>query len=242
MDLDIEKKRGELVEALARSTITATLAAVHPVLGPLAAGVIGLIPERRAERMRKALLLLARKTEDVDRDLLEQRFLQPSFGDLLEEGMLQAACAFTEERIEHLSSLLAKGLRADELEEARLSRLLHLIGQINDVEVLLLASYIPRLPEDQRKFQELHSETLFRRPDLSNMPLAEIDDARFHESYRDRLVDLRLLDRTYKRPKKGELPEFDPATGQMKAQGLKLATLGRLLLRGIDLIADEDET
>ena len=38
----------------------------------------------------------------------------------------------------------------------------------------------------------------------------------------------------FKKPKRGELPEFDEKTGMVKVGGYEITSLGRLLLRSID--------
>jgi hypothetical protein len=40
---------------------------------------------------------------------------------------------------------------------------------------------------------------------------------------------------TYRKSKKGDMPEFDEKTGMVKASGNSITHLGRLLLRSIDL-------
>jgi hypothetical protein len=54
-------------------------------------------------------------------------------------------------------------------------------------------------------------------------------------------VDFDLLRPKYKKPKKGELPEFDEKTGTLKFSGYDVTSLGKLLLRYID-IAEPDES
>jgi hypothetical protein len=53
---------------------------------------------------------------------------------------------------------------------------------------------------------------------------------RLEGTYCDNLRRLGLLQTKYKKPKKGELPEFDEKTGMMKAGSDQISRLGRLLL------------
>lgn len=66
----------------------------------------------------------------------------------------------------------------------------------------------------------------------------EIDRAALGSEYRRHLVRLGLLSIKYKKPKRGDLPEFDEKSGSMKATGYELTALGRLLLRQIDILKD----
>jgi hypothetical protein len=59
-----------------------------------------------------------------------------------------------------------------------------------------------------------------------------------HGSYQNHLLQLGLLTNTYRKPKSGELPEFDDRTGTLKGSGRSLTPLGRLLLRTIDVLAE----
>lgn len=64
---------------------------------------------------------------------------------------------------------------------------------------------------------------------------AELDKHAIYMSYTDHLVRLGLLRPRFRKPKKGELPEFDEKTGMLKASGYDVTPLGRLMLRYIDL-------
>ena len=65
-------------------------------------------------------------------------------------------------------------------------------------------------------------------------PQEDADRGAVYETYRDRLRRLGLLRATYKKPKKGELPEWDLKTGMIEAGSDKVTPLGQLLLRYID--------
>ena len=63
-----------------------------PIVGPLAAEVIGvLIPNQRVDRIERLLNKLGSKVEGIPKDILDERFKKPEFINLLEDGMFQAA-------------------------------------------------------------------------------------------------------------------------------------------------------
>jgi predicted transcriptional regulator len=62
----------------------------------------------------------------------------------------------------------------------------------------------------------------------------DADRGAVQEIYRDRLRRLGLVRATYKKPKKGEQPEWDLKTGMIKAGSPRITPLSRLLLRYID--------
>ena len=59
----------------------------------------------------------------------------------------------------------------------------------------------------------------------------DADRGAVHQAYRNHLTRLGLA--TYKKPRKGELPEWDLKTGMLKAGSDGITPLGRLLLRRI---------
>lgn len=62
-----------------------------------------------------------------------------------------------------------------------------------------------------------------------------LDAEALYELARAELIRLGLLRIQFKRPAKGQLPEFDDKTGMMKARSRELTLLGRLLLTRIGL-------
>jgi len=62
----------------------------------------------------------------------------------------------------------------------------------------------------------------------------EREAAFIQDSYKAHLVELGLLRPRFRRPGRGELPEFDDKTGMIKAYGHDLTPLGRMLLKYID--------
>jgi len=105
--------------------------------------------------------------------------------------------------------------------------LLFLLIELNDIEVLLLQSYT------RHNDEELHTkhENILWKPLISE----NLDTKVIHENYKDHMVRLGLLKPRFKKPKRGEFPEFDEKTGMFKAQGHNITTLGRVLLRHTDL-------
>jgi hypothetical protein len=107
------------------------------------------------------------------------------------------------------------------------------LGELNDAEVLTLKFYSLGLKAKQ-DFAKLHKE-LFAPLDLSHAaPDRNIDKRALRDSYRNRLLELGLLEPVYKKPETGKVPEFDVKTGRIKATDHKVTRLGKMLLRYID--------
>jgi hypothetical protein len=118
-------------------------------------------------------------------------------------------------------------------------RLLRLLAEIDDGQIIVLASYLHKNHEDDA-FRERHKDILDPVPVHSGSDQDEIDTAALHELARAELLRLGLMRAYFKTAKKGELPEFDPSTGMMKMSSRRLTPLGRMLLVQIGLAAPGD--
>ena len=90
-------------------------------------------------------------------------------------------------------------------------------------------------PSEKNEYFEKHKsvltppiETLGSSPDV-------IDNRAIYDAQKSHIERLGLLRRRFKKPRRGEMPEFDDKTGMVKAQGYEITSLGRLLLRNIGL-------
>ena len=226
---DLEVRKEDLI-ASALKGVCGTL----PIVGPSIAEIIGyLIPKQRIDRIASLLKALESKIDPEERAKVEARMLEEKSVDLMEDGFLQAVRALSEERIGHIASLLKNSLTDEDLEQNAYKRLLFLLGEINDIEVVILKSR-SIYGTEQQEFWEKHK-------DLLTVPLVylgssqdEVDKNAIYETYRTNLASLGLLRIRFKKPKRGELPEFDEKTGMVKAGGYEITSLGRLLLRSID--------
>lgn len=233
--MESRTNRRDLAVAIGKGALGAI-----PIVGPLAAEVVGtLIPNQRVERIEKLLTVLESKISDLDAAKLKSRFSEPEFVDLFEDGMYQSARAMSQNRLEHIAALMKNGLEAENEKALQYKMLLAHLGELNDVEVILLRSYAKHPARDQ-EFRERHEQIFEPRRAHQGSSQEELDEAIVYEGYRNHLVRLGFLRNRYKKPKRGELPEMDEKTGMIKASGREITPFGRLLLRSIDLIADDE--
>ncbi|WP_415879150.1 hypothetical protein [Methylomonas sp. TEB] len=224
-------EKSEVLTALTKGTI-----GMIPVLGPIVAEIIGvLIPNQRIERIEKLLKLLAAKLENHNNETLEKLITTPESIDLIEDGFIQASRAISEERKEYIASLLKNGLTDMTLKHLEYKRLLSILGEINDIEVIILKSHLlhPSLPEGA-DYWEKHKKTLIPPIAYLGSPQEELDKETIYKSHNIHLKNLGLIKPLFRKPKRGELPEFDDKTGMIKASGYDITNLGQLLLRSID--------
>lgn len=207
-----------------------------PFVGPLAAEIVGaIIPNQRIDRIESVLKRLESKISEEDKPKIKNRIHIPESVDLIEDSFIQASRALSEERIEYIASLLKNSLTHDQLKHIEYKRLLSILGELNDLEVLILKSHVLRRGEPEyEEFWETHDTALNPRPTNVGSTQEEIDKHTIYKSHTSHLFSLGLLELRFKKPKKGEMPEFDDKTGMIKAQGYNISSLGRLLLKSID--------
>ena len=225
-----------------RDRITSWLRAFSslvPYAGPIIVELINeLIPQQRIERIEKYLRLLDERLRLIDQESLKQKMLTPTKADLFEEGAFQSTRSLSEDRLKYIANLVATGITGEEKEEAESKRLLNILANITDDQVVILASYLVK--NRTQDYWEIHRDILY--PPVATMGSSqdEIDQSTISRLARQQLVTLGLLRPHFTRPRRGELPEFDLDTGMVKANGYELTPSGRLLLRRIGL-AESDE-
>lgn len=202
-----------------------------PVLGGLMAEVVGaIIPEQQIDRLKQFVEALEAKIQDLGPEQIEARFREPDFIDLLQESLTQAVRAVAQERIEHIASIVHQSLSDQDCRYIHHKKLLYILRELNDVEVLMLCGYARQLDE---AFWALHREAISFAPTSMNSPQGEIDSQLVQAAHRAHLTQLNLLQPRFEKPKKGQLPDFDEKTGMMKVKSHTITALGRLLLRCI---------
>ena len=157
------------------------------------------------------------KIDPEEKSKVEARMLEEKSIDLMEDGFLQAARALSEERTEYIASLLKNSLTDEDLEQNAYKRLLFLLGEINDIEVIILKAY-SLYGAEQQNFWEKHREVLIGEPLRFPTSQEKVDQDAIYKTYRSNLVRFDLLE------VKSEQP----------SQSYEITSLGRLLLKSID--------
>lgn len=214
-----------------------------PFIGPMLAEILtSVIPNQRIDRIEQFAIALADKVKDIEQVRLELEFAKPEFVDLLEDGMHQASRALSKERLEYIASLLKSSISDKQLEHIESKKLLSILNLLNDAEVILLRWYAYQEYGDiDPDFQERYANVLKIRSTDKSSSQREREKEAIHNSFRSHLEELSLLRPRYRTPGRGEVPEFDRNTGRIRAQGYQITTLGRMLLRHIDLLDEESK-
>jgi hypothetical protein len=219
------------------SIVAKGVAGAIPYAGGMVAEIIGtLIPNQRVDRIIRFLEKLDLRVARLESEPMKARLRESGTIDLMEDSFYQAARAISDERLVYLAALLAGGITDSTISYEETKRLLAILSDLNDVEVIILASHdMSRHPQRDPAFWDRHKAALEPRAPTMSSSEREMDQAAIYNSYQQHLVQLQLLKPTFRPARHGEMPEFDERTGMMKVSGYDLTWLGKLLLRRINM-------
>lgn len=217
-------------------------AGMIPILGPYFAEIIGsLVPNQRIDRITTFLKLFYKKFEEqnLQIEILKEKMKNEDFINLFDDISWLAAKSTSNDRKEYLASILINGLTDDKLDEIQKNIFLNLMSDLNDIEILILYSHTMASRIDE-EFNKKHQETL--TPPVAYIGASEddINKSILFKTYKEKLVRLNLLNKNFKKLKKGELPEFDDKTGMIKSNGFEITSIGRLFLKYIGLLKNDE--
>ncbi|MDU0343961.1 hypothetical protein [Bosea rubneri] len=199
-----------------------------PVAGPVLAELVGfIIPRQRQDRFEQYLLLLAERLASVEEHVVQKIAESERAADLFEEGAIQSARAISNERKAYITALVANGLSGDQQEQIDAKRLLKLLGEIDDDQVILLCKYLDRYSEDE-EWVEKHEALIYGDPP------SEDDDEATELRHWMRQLAIDQIERL------GLIKRKNVTRSGARAPGYELTWLGRSLLNRIGL-AEMDE-
>jgi hypothetical protein len=232
-EIEIEANSSDRLATLIKGVI-----GIAPYVGPiLAEAIASIIPNQKLDRIITFVKILNDQVQYIEKDILRIKIQTEEFADLLEDGINQAARALSDERKQYIASLLKNSLSGEKLSHIEEKELLSLLGELNDIEIILLKhESLSPMDKERTKLEIKHDEILLRHTRLHfNPPQEVVDRNALLDSYMSNLFRLGLLKRVYPRVEKGEVPEFDEETGMIRTRRHKVSALGYLLLRYIDL-------
>ena len=209
-----------------------------PFVGSALAEFAGsFIPNQRMERVAKFAIELSRRLSEAEQHLLKNSLQNPDFGDLMEESMRLAASSLSDERRAYLASLVAKSMDVESISAADSRHVLRILGQLNDVEVILLRSYLVATLGGDEEFRKKHAAVLEPVAAFIGSDRPTLDKAAMRDGYRFHLSQLGLLHEQLQVDSKTKQPVLD-SWGKWKTRGYDLTPMGRLVLRMIGLTED----
>lgn len=220
--------------AIARNLVSVGkgAAGLIPMIGvPLAEIVGNVIPGQQADRVAKYLRALSERIEQLETTVQETLLQNPEKVDLIEEGGYQAARATSSERIEMIVEAVTRGLTLDDAELVRRKRLLSLLGELDEDEMVLLNAHGRAYGGgDDAPFSDVKRP----RSVYLNSSMHDIEQEQLYESGPNHLILMGLLRKNYGSVKRGEIPDFDAREGDFK-HSVEISQLGRMLLKEVGM-------
>jgi len=212
-----------------------------PYAGSLLGEVIGaIIPNQRIDRISKFAADLNGKICHLDQSVFRIKLADENFTDLLEEAILQAVKSLTDDRRKYIAHLVSLGVSLSEKHLMDLKRMLKILGEINDAEVLLLRSHIPTPIGGDKEFRDRHKDVVQKPYCPVGADLERADKDAIYDGYLHHLWQLGLLDAICRRTSGGGFLDGGKMDNVLRADDYKINRLGGLLLRHIGLAECEE--
>ncbi len=191
----IETNRTDIVASAAKG-----IAGACPIIGGLVTEAINqLIPNQKLDRVVDFLKILDENVSQLDNQIsnLKNNLSREIGLDLLEEGIAQASHAVTEERRNRIANLLSKSFTQEEIKYNESKKLLNILRELADPELLWLAFYSKTFSmgsEYHKQLMEKHPEVLQPASRTMGVAQEEIDRGALQDSYKNTLVRYGLLE------------------------------------------------
>lgn len=210
-----------------------------PYAGGIAAELIGnLIPNQRMDRLVIYTRGINERLEALE-EHAKQKLLDAEAIDIFEDGAHQAVRALSPKRQEYIANLVAFGMTGEQAERIQSKRLLNLLKEIDDAQIVILASYLAKNIVGG-EFRELHHEILSPPKTHIGSSQEDLDKSTVYKLARSQLIAHGLIKESYSILKKDEIPDIDYKTGRLKSRGNEITPLGRLLLRRVGISVEEE--
>lgn len=221
-----------------RIALIRALAGMVPGLGPIFAELIDqVLPNYRIERLEKFVEQWGQAIAALEQDhaeILKQLKTQNNV-DLFEEGAFQSVRAVSDERIKRIARLVASGISEDEGRSIETKRLLRLLSEIDDQEIIVLMSYLDEYRGD-RAFHQRHQNIFDIKRDFIGAPKENTEFNAMRNLMRIRLKNLGLLEINKNTTDKSIDTAVWSDLEMIKKHGAKVTPIGRLLLDRMGLI------
>jgi hypothetical protein len=167
-----------------------------PFAGPTLTELItDLIPGQRTDRLVAFVKELDARLTEFSKDTFAAHARRPEGVDLMEDGLWMAARALTDERRKAIANLLVTTLTAEELKYAESKKLLQLLNELHDPEIIMLRYFYLLAQGDQRMdaFYDLHEAILQPGSDEVGQPEEELARSALYEARKATIKGLGLM-------------------------------------------------
>ncbi|MGR3376068.1 hypothetical protein [Salipiger abyssi] len=198
-----------------------------------------IVPGQRIKRLETYCRYLNQEVQHLGDKELRTKLSEPTRIDLFEEGAYQAIRAITDDRQNSIAKAVAHGIAGSDLDVIEAKRILNLLRQLDDAEIIILCSRLDRYYQDE-DFQSRNSEIISPPAAYMGSSRKELDQETVYRIATNNLEQLGLLEAVYRKPKRGEPAEMDFKTGRVRSSHHQVSPAGRLLLRRIGLAEEDD--
>lgn len=206
------------------ANFTSAVLSTAPIIGPVIAEAFkSAIPNQRLDRVVEFMRIVEKKVVNLEH--LVEKIRTPEGLDILEDVTYQSTRAMTDDRREDLANILVNGLTRDDLQHIEKKKLVSILGELNDIEVLHLKSaYLSLFDREKfKEFMEKHHDVIRPASSALGAPEGEAEYKMFQDSYKDTLNRFWLTEN-----KEGAGSAYN-----------KITPLGRLLIEYIEDPGDE---
>jgi hypothetical protein len=170
------------------------LAGLVPGIGGIIGEIIGaVIPNQRIDRIARFLEILDEKFKVLSEEILKAKLRHPNAVVLLEEALLLAYKAQTDERRWQIAAIVVHGITPIQMQIFEARRMLALLDELVEPEIILLQAYgvswIPIYP-----FSRVHRTTLSPPVSVLSDPRSVRDSDSIRQSYHRHLEQLNLVE------------------------------------------------
>jgi hypothetical protein len=236
IEKELEQNKIDIISSTAKSILGAV-----PFVGPLLVELVdNLIPNQRIDRLSKYVVELDKKLSDLPIDKLKNLLKNEECIDLFEEGFIQASKSLTDQRRTQIASVVRNGLDENSITYSESKYVLKLLQELNEQEIIWLRFYLVPTIGGDKEYRNKHKNILDPIHATLGADEKTIEKAALQYSYKEHLERIGLIRSHYRIDKNTGIPEFDKFTGKPSVSYRDLTALGRLLLKQIDLLEDNE--
>lgn len=191
--------------------------------------------DRIADFVQQFADQIENRLSDLESFCIEQEVQVNGFSDLLEDVLHQVVRATSKERRGYLASLLASTLTTEQVSQEEARRLLGILAELTDIEIIWLRAYCGHIFSGFNEFRNRHKNVLDPVMATYGSGDEERNAHALQKSYSDHLIRLGLVHQDIVTNSQGE-PVFEPTRREFKTRTPRTTDLGVLLLRQIGII------
>jgi len=220
---------------------------IVPYVGTFLGEVIGnVIPNQRMDRVCKYLEILAEKIEEkLNQDQYKEITNDKSLIMLFEKSIRFSSETDSLDKYVYYSEFIINSVKNKTVEQIQKERLLTILSELNEIEIILLISYGLSLTINQVKaneFIEKNKQIIAPEPRYLSEPFEKCYAEKFNEQYNQNLEKLGIISYDLVYDRETKIPIVDEVAKKLERRGYVLTIIGKLLFDfiGADIYKEKD--